>query len=178
MQVTQFSSARHLSLYEGRGEPAASERTSFGGSAVPQCLGCLQPQLNSLKTVDWQKVRIQELLTDAEKLQGGPPRTMEVELMRDLVHSVTCGDEVSVFGFVRVMKGEQVTRTQSGIVMLYIDAISVENHSREGLEPGRQVNVCSANSAISQLPQHHRGSACMLYKIDFPACLPEYVRTA
>lgn len=104
-----------------------------------------------MKTVDWQKVRIQELLTDAQKLQGGPPRTMEVELMRDLVHSVTCGDEVSVFGFVRVMKGEQVSRTQSGIVMLYIDAISVENHSREGLDPGRQFNVCSARSALFHL---------------------------
>ena len=66
---------------------------------------------------------------------------MEVELMRDLVHSFTCGDEVSVTGFVRVMKGEQVARAQAGIMMLYVDAISVENHSREGVEPGKQITV-------------------------------------
>lgn len=96
-----------------------------------------------MKTVDWQKVRIQELLSDAEKQEGGPPRTIEVELMRDLVHSVTCGDEVSVIGFVRVMKGEQMTRTQSGIVMLYVDAISVENHNRGGADAGTQITVSS-----------------------------------
>jgi DNA replicative helicase MCM subunit Mcm2 (Cdc46/Mcm family) len=45
-------------------------------------------------TTDWQKVRLQEIITDESREDGRMPRTIECELIDDLVDKCIPGDEV------------------------------------------------------------------------------------
>ncbi|KAI8915900.1 DNA replication licensing factor MCM8 [Gorgonomyces haynaldii] len=78
------------------------------------------PQLNSQSTVsvDYQKIRIQEKLTDDQVDSGRIPRSIEVELLEDLVDTVVPGDVVVVSGIVKLQLSES-KNTQ--LYTLYID---------------------------------------------------------
>lgn len=47
-------------------------------------------------TTDWQKVRLQEIVTDESREDGRMPRTIECELTDDLVDKCIPGDEVGL----------------------------------------------------------------------------------
>ena len=49
-------------------------------------------------TTDWQKVRLQEIITDESREDGRMPRTIECELIDDLVDKCIPGDEVQSKG--------------------------------------------------------------------------------
>ncbi|KAI8477754.1 DNA replication licensing factor mcm8, partial [Branchiostoma belcheri] len=59
------------------------------------------------ETVDWQTIKVQELITDENREAGRIPRTVECELTRDLVDSCAPGDVVTVTGIVKVMSSEE-----------------------------------------------------------------------
>ncbi|PNW71712.1 hypothetical protein CHLRE_16g665950v5 [Chlamydomonas reinhardtii] len=61
------------------------------------------PHRASARCVDWQKIRLQELLGADKAAEGQVPRSVEVELSGDLVHGAVVGDVVTVVGIVKVM---------------------------------------------------------------------------
>ncbi|GLI71641.1 hypothetical protein VaNZ11_016915 [Volvox africanus] len=61
------------------------------------------PLRSSARCVDWQKIRLQELLGADKTAEGQVPRSVEVELSGDLVHCAVVGDVVTVVGVVKVM---------------------------------------------------------------------------
>ena len=52
------------------------------------------PDRSAAVTTDWQKVRLQEIVTDESREDGRMPRTIECELTDDLVDKCIPGDEV------------------------------------------------------------------------------------
>ncbi|KAI8926730.1 MCM2/3/5 family-domain-containing protein [Entophlyctis helioformis] len=77
-------------------------------------------------TVDWQRIRVQEKLADDQVDAGRIPRTIECELVRDLVDNVVPGDVVSVSGTVKVLATEDAKKKNaSTMYYLYLDANSL-----------------------------------------------------
>ncbi|XP_055892366.1 DNA helicase MCM8-like [Biomphalaria glabrata] len=54
------------------------------------------------ETIDWQTIRVQEIMSDCQKDAGRIPRTIDCELTRDLVDACVPGDIVTVTGIVKV----------------------------------------------------------------------------
>ncbi|KAF9951921.1 DNA replication licensing factor mcm8 [Mortierella alpina] len=76
------------------------------------------------ETVDWQTVRLQEKLPDDRMDSGRVPRTIECEVVNDLVDRVIPGDVVEITGIVKVSQSEKsYSRVKTGNTMylLYID---------------------------------------------------------
>ncbi|VTJ79347.1 Hypothetical predicted protein [Marmota monax] len=80
-------------------------------------------------TMDWQSIKIQELMSDAQREAGRIPRTIECELVHDLVDSCVPGDTVTVTGIVKVSNAEEGSRNKNDkcMFLLYIEANSVSN---------------------------------------------------
>lgn len=93
----------------------------------------------SAMTADWQKVRLQELLSVAQQEgQGTAARSLEIELSRDLVNACCCGDTVSVLGLVRVMEVAGAPgkgKAGGGLMLLYVEAVSLINHTSPASAP-------------------------------------------
>lgn len=96
----------------------------------------MQPAVSSIYCTDWQKIRLQELLSvdQMDQQSHGPPKILDVEVTRDMVAGCTCGDEVSVIGYVRASKGESSSKPQNGVMMLHINALSLHNHNRSDID--------------------------------------------
>ena len=62
---------------------------------------------HSTRTIDWQRVRIQEKLFDENVDAGQVPRAIDCELTEELVDSLIPGDVVSISGIVKVVSREQ-----------------------------------------------------------------------
>ncbi|XP_044516640.1 DNA helicase MCM8 isoform X2 [Gracilinanus agilis] len=76
---------------------------------VPVCHGKSFTALRSSPltvTVDWQSIKIQELMSDDQREAGRIPRTIECELVQDLVDSCVPGDIVTITGIVKVSNTE------------------------------------------------------------------------
>ena len=54
------------------------------------------------QTVNYQSIKLQEIVADEHREGGRVPRNVEVELMEDLVDSCVPGDVVTVTGIIRV----------------------------------------------------------------------------
>nr|KAJ3421179.1 DNA replication licensing factor mcm8 [Polyrhizophydium stewartii] len=77
-------------------------------------------------TIDWQRIRVQEKLADDQVDSGRIPRTVECELVQDLVDGVVPGDVVSVSGIVKVLSTDESKKKQSSqMYYLYIDTNSL-----------------------------------------------------
>uniref|UniRef100_A0A8C9P055 DNA helicase MCM8 n=1 Tax=Spermophilus dauricus TaxID=99837 RepID=A0A8C9P055_SPEDA len=99
---------------------------------VPACRGKSFAALRSSPltvTMDWQSIKIQELMSDAQREAGRIPRTIECELVHDLVDSCVPGDTVTVTGIVKVSNAEEGSRNKNDkcMFLLYIEANSVSN---------------------------------------------------
>ncbi|KAI3687924.1 hypothetical protein L1987_81628 [Smallanthus sonchifolius] len=77
------------------------------------------PIRSSARPIDFQKIRIQELLKFEHHEEGRVPRTLECELIEDLVDLCIPGDVVTV-------TGKSKGRNQ-GLYYLYLEGISVKN---------------------------------------------------
>jgi DNA helicase MCM8 len=66
----------------------------------------LVPDKRSAECVDWQRIRLQEIITDY-KDTGRIPRTIECELTEELVGSVVPGDIATVTGVAKIMAIDQ-----------------------------------------------------------------------
>ncbi|KAM4597632.1 DNA helicase MCM8-like, partial [Polymixia lowei] len=100
---------------------------------------CLQPECRSRSflpnrssplthTVDWQNIKVQELIGGEQREAGRIPRTVECHLTSDLCDSCVPGDTVTVTGIVRVTSdGRSRGKKDQCMFLLYIEAISVSN---------------------------------------------------
>eukprot|EP00466_Bigelowiella_natans_P007098 jgi/Bigna1/45150/e_gw1.113.2.1 len=89
------------------------------------------PERASAVVVDFQTVRIQEIVSNAEKDQGRIPRTMECEFTDDLVDCCIPGDVVDISGIVKARKTEIRSSSSKSknkmLYVLYIDVNAVSN---------------------------------------------------
>ncbi|XP_064411395.1 DNA helicase MCM8 [Latimeria chalumnae] len=102
---------------------------------------CLQPKCHGRSfipnrsspltiTVDWQSIKVQESMSDDQREAGRIPRTIECELMQDLVDSCVPGDMVTIAGIVKVSNSEEGgnrNKKDKCMFLLYIEANSVSN---------------------------------------------------
>uniref|UniRef100_A0A673CTA8 DNA helicase MCM8 n=1 Tax=Sphaeramia orbicularis TaxID=375764 RepID=A0A673CTA8_9TELE len=105
---------------------------------------CLQPECRShsfdpcrssplTQTVDWQIIKVQELIGGEQREAGRIPRTVECHLTSDLCDSCVPGDTVTVTGIVRVTKdGTHKGNKDQCMFLLYIEATSVSNTKGQG----------------------------------------------
>lgn len=89
------------------------------------------PDRSSSVTIDWQKIRIQEIDTEHNEV-GRIPRTVECELTRDLVECCVPGDQITVCGIAKVISADQnqeyVSRASGkNSFTMYVDCNSVSN---------------------------------------------------
>ncbi|XP_036683152.1 DNA helicase MCM8 isoform X2 [Balaenoptera musculus] len=99
---------------------------------VPACRGKSFTALRSsplTATMDWQSIKIQESMSDDQREAGRIPRTIECELVHDLVDSCVPGDTVTITGVVKVSNAEEGSRNKNDkcMFLLYIEANSVSN---------------------------------------------------
>jgi DNA helicase MCM8 len=73
----------------------------------------LVPDRRTAECVDWQRIRLQEIITDY-KDTGRIPRTIECELTEELVGSVVPGDIATVSGVAKIMAIDQEQYGGSG----------------------------------------------------------------
>ncbi|XP_072246673.1 DNA helicase MCM8 [Leuresthes tenuis] len=79
-------------------------------------------------TVDWQIIKVQELMGGEQRETGRIPRTVECHLTSDLCDSCVPGDTVTVTGIVRVLNdGYSRANKDQCLFLLYIDATSISN---------------------------------------------------
>ncbi|XP_072293462.1 DNA helicase MCM8 [Eucyclogobius newberryi] len=99
--------------------------------ALPNCRSrTLVPCRSSplTQTVDWQIIKVQELMGGEQREAGRIPRTVECHLTSDLCDSCVPGDTVTVTGIVRVTKeGLHKGNKDQCMFLLYIEATSVSN---------------------------------------------------
>ncbi|XP_052174144.1 probable DNA helicase MCM8 [Diospyros lotus] len=116
-------------------------------SPPPTCvmLGCksrtFNPDRSTARTIDFQKIRLQELLKPEHHEEGRVPRTVECELTEDLVDACIPGDVVTVTGIIRVINnymdiggGKSKSKNQ-GLYYLYLEVVSIKNSKSQHL-PG------------------------------------------
>nr|XP_028578029.1 DNA helicase MCM8 isoform X1 [Podarcis muralis] len=100
---------------------------------LPECHGrSFTPDRSSpyTVTVDWQSIKIQELMSDDQREAGRIPRTIECELAQDLVDSCVPGDVITVTGIVKVSnteEGASRNKNDKCVFLLYIEANSISN---------------------------------------------------
>ncbi|RZC35205.1 DNA helicase MCM8 [Asbolus verrucosus] len=114
-----------------------------GGFTLPtKCTteGCrAQSNFNPLhsspytRTINWQAIKIQELVGNDEYEMGRVPRTLECELTEDLVNSCVPGDDITITGVIKVSNNAETCKKkqQNGVFLLYLDVISVINNKNQ-----------------------------------------------
>ncbi|XP_026285524.1 DNA helicase MCM8 [Frankliniella occidentalis] len=95
------------------------------------------------QTVNYQSIRLQEISDDEHREGGRVPRSVEVELMEDLVDSCAPGDVVTVTGIIRVHNTEESSNKQknSSMFLLYIEAASIMNNKKNSAGGKSSVGV-------------------------------------
>lgn len=84
------------------------------------------------QTINWQSVRLQEIVADDQREGGRVPRTVECELTEDLLDSCIPGDVVTVTGIVKVRNSEEYNKRKvPSMFLMYIEAVSVVNSKNE-----------------------------------------------
>ncbi|XP_069669025.1 DNA helicase MCM8 [Periplaneta americana] len=84
------------------------------------------------QTINWQSVRLQEIVSDDQREGGRVPRTIECELTDDLLDSCIPGDVVTITGIVKVRNSEECNKKKvPSMFLMYIDAVSSVNNKNE-----------------------------------------------
>ncbi|THU55540.1 hypothetical protein C4D60_Mb11t07640 [Musa balbisiana] len=104
------------------------------------------PNRSTAKLIDFQKIRVQELLKSENLEEGRVPRTVECELAEDLVDSCIPGDVITVTGIIKVINnymdigGGRSKNKNQGLYYLYLEAVSVRNSKSQSTEDVRVTN--------------------------------------
>ncbi|KAJ4456804.1 putative DNA helicase MCM8 [Paratrimastix pyriformis] len=103
--------------------------------AMRECRGkTFNPLHETAVSVDWQKIRVQEIITDYED-SGRIPRTVDCELFEDLVDACAPGDIVTVTGIVKVASVDEgggrfkSKKKESKLFTLYLVAHGLQRMS-------------------------------------------------
>ncbi|XP_073250153.1 DNA helicase MCM8-like [Porites lutea] len=105
------------------------------------------------KTIDWQTVRVQEIMDDDQRESGRIPRTVECELTADLVDSCVPGDMVTITGVAKVTTSEENRNRNNKdkcMFLLYIHANAV-NNNKGNTSSGEQTSGLSMEFSIKEL---------------------------
>uniref|UniRef100_A0A5B7BZM9 Probable DNA helicase MCM8 n=1 Tax=Davidia involucrata TaxID=16924 RepID=A0A5B7BZM9_DAVIN len=105
--------------------------------------GCKSRTFNPIRStarpIDFQKIRLQELLKSEHHEEGRVPRTVECELTEDLVDACIPGDVVTVTGIIRVINnymdiggGKSKSKNQ-GLYYLYLEVVSIKNSKSQSM---------------------------------------------
>ncbi|KAL6507944.1 DNA replication licensing factor mcm8 [Orobanche gracilis] len=111
------------------------------------------PIRSTARPIDFQKIRIQELLKFEHHEEGRVPRTVECELTEDLVDACIPGDVVTVSGFIRVINnymdigGGKSKGKNQALYYLYLEAASVTNTKSQSDPDDIQHTDTNARSA-------------------------------
>ncbi|KAK6639693.1 hypothetical protein RUM43_007968 [Polyplax serrata] len=80
------------------------------------------------KTLNWQCIRLQEIVTDENREGGRVPRTIDCELTADLVETCSPGDVALLTGIIKIKSNEEGSKQKhSNIFHQYMDVVSVIN---------------------------------------------------
>uniref|UniRef100_UPI0009B3E28A DNA helicase MCM8 n=1 Tax=Monopterus albus TaxID=43700 RepID=UPI0009B3E28A len=91
------------------------------------------------QTVDWQVIKLQELIGGEQRETGRIPRTVECHLTSDLCNTCVPGDAVTVTGIVRVINdGSSRGNKDQCMFLLYLDVTSVSNTKGQQSKSGGQ----------------------------------------
>ncbi|KAG7465857.1 hypothetical protein MATL_G00158250 [Megalops atlanticus] len=103
------------------------------------------------QTVDWQSIKIQELISDDQREAGRIPRTVECELTQDLVDSSVPGDTVTITGVVKVSSEEGNARNKKDrcMFLLYVEANSVSNSKGQKCKEAMEADTQGASVEFS-----------------------------
>ncbi|XP_053292433.1 DNA helicase MCM8 [Pleuronectes platessa] len=130
---------------------------------------CIQPDCRSRSftpsrssplthTVDWQIIKVQELMSGEQRETGRIPRTVECHLTSDLCDSCVPGDAITVAGIVRVTNdGSSRGNKDQCMFLLYLEATSVSNTK------GRQSK--SGQGSRGSLEDHSAGDEFTLKEL-------------
>jgi len=95
------------------------------------------PDRSTAVTVDWQKIRIQEIVEDDMNHEAGRiPRNLDIEVTKDLVESCVPGDQIVVSGLVKMIAADQHAERYSNsrakntkaMYFIYLDGNSISNN--------------------------------------------------
>ena len=108
-------------------------------STPAPCCGMIPSPVHSgplTRTIDLQKVRLQEVVSEEQNEAGRIPRTVECELTGDLVGTCIPGENVSISGIVKVHHRGDEHRAKSAkdkcMFLLYVHANYVGSSSASG----------------------------------------------
>ncbi|KAL3531896.1 hypothetical protein ACH5RR_005417 [Cinchona calisaya] len=115
----------------------------FSPPSVCIIQGCksrnFDPIRSTARPIDFQKIRIQELLKNEHHEEGRVPRTVECELTEDLVDACIPGDIVTVTGIIRMINnymdiggGKSKSKNQ-GLYYLYLEVVSIRNSKSQSI---------------------------------------------
>ncbi|KAL4118600.1 hypothetical protein PRIC2_010925 [Phytophthora ramorum] len=116
----------------------------------------LLPNRSSVDTVDYQKIKIQEMET-TDVGPGRMPRMIEVELCEDLVDSCIPGNVVTISGIVKsinseIHEGRYGKRAQANsLYILYISANSVENSAKVEKDKDKASDIDFTKEDLEQI---------------------------
>eukprot|EP00644_Phytophthora_capsici_P007855 jgi/Phyca11/126486/e_gw1.63.8.1 len=142
----------------------ATSRAFPDGNFVPPqrcenspCRGrTLLPNRSSVDTVDYQKIKLQEMET-TDVGPGRMPRMIEVELCEDLVDSCIPGNVVTISGIVKsinseIHEGRYGKRAQANsLYILYISANSVENSAKVDKDKDKASDIDFTKEDLEQI---------------------------
>ncbi|XP_057535732.1 probable DNA helicase MCM8 isoform X2 [Amaranthus tricolor] len=116
------------------------------------------PIRSSAQSVDFQKIKLQELLKPEHHEEGRVPRTVECELSEDLVDACIPGDVVTVTGIIRQINnymdlgGGKSKSKYQGLYYLYLEAVSVTNAKSQSMPADSEHSIAdSRGTEISDL---------------------------
>ncbi|KAJ1263273.1 hypothetical protein BS78_09G170800 [Paspalum vaginatum] len=118
------------------------------------------PDRSSATLMDFQKIRIQELVSADNHEEGRVPRTIECELTEDLVDSCIPGEMVTVTGIVKVLNnymdvgGGKSRISNQGLYYLYLEAVSVRKLKSDAVSDKeiRASGICHFQSCTERDP--------------------------
>ncbi|WVZ98868.1 hypothetical protein U9M48_044243 [Paspalum notatum var. saurae] len=116
------------------------------------------PDRSSATLMDFQKIRIQELVSADNHEEGRVPRTIECELTEDLVDCCIPGEIVTVTGIVKVLNnymdvgGGKSRISNQGLYYLYLEAISVRKLKSDAVSDKKILasGICHFQSCIER----------------------------
>ncbi|XP_011004162.1 PREDICTED: probable DNA helicase MCM8 isoform X3 [Populus euphratica] len=110
------------------------------------------PIRSSARAIDFQKIRLQELLKSEDHEEGRVPRTVECELTEDLVDACIPGDVVTVTGIIKTFNsyldtgGGKSKNKNQGFYYLYLEVVSIKNSKSQSTSDNLQDSKCNARA--------------------------------
>ncbi|XP_074275428.1 putative DNA helicase MCM8 isoform X2 [Silene latifolia] len=111
------------------------------------------PMRSTAQSIDFQKIRLQELLKPENHEEGRVPRTVECELTEDLVDACIPGDVMTVMGIIRQINnymdlgGGKSKSKYQGLYYLYLEGVSVTNSKSQSIPEGSQYTTADARAS-------------------------------